>query len=1077
MPAAGKAVPTVDVATGKASEAPVNFRNVQRQRLPGNQAMLRLQRKCSCNGSGSCESCKPARNPEIQTKVPIGPRDDAFEREADSTAERIIRMNALQTLRLAAAPEQVQRAGREDDDEFDQGKVQRKPTGSGSPAPSLSASNLTRGGSPLPNPVKNYFETRFARDFSQVRVHSGADAEQANRDVQAHAFTYGRHIWMGRGHSVGPNSLVAHELTHVVQQTDPPPLSYRAVDVVAAPPRIARQPAAEVEADPAAQNATQDEAKTADEEPTEPKKPEVDELNYAFIYDGGAYGQAARAFIKKYQPEYKIVAAQSFEEMFDRLYADLHNLRQGHKAHIEEIIIVTHANAAGGMKIPLTRGDVGRHRIFNIWDLADLQKEFRNKMDAQFSKRRHEVVTEMFDDSTRVTVRGCEFGQSQEAMDALRSFMGGQAYVFAPKAYQGYEELRIGSSFLKTPEEAFDFLIKQDYLPPELQPMPDEDKRAYIARVFGVHGTIPADFLVIGPEAHAALAAAIAAHQGTQAEAEPLKDRPDASVGAGDLWGSSTPSLLGEDPELDVLTIDEIETRARALNNPYRPQNAAMLQRLRSAWTRKSLSSAASRCKDSGDPLCGLPPEEIFGDSNIEAGDAARFPGPRYAPDTFETQTLTPPSKTADAAKKTGEFAEPLGVAEPKAADQGPTPDEDKEPDPALAQAAYKRAHDFSKSGPPPPPPPDLRTMSEADLGAEYRSALADAGHPERLAAVEDEIARRIDDPEHPGFGVALPRDLPPGQPANAGVDPDIALKILENASKGEFPWKPESGKVGRVAWFVTKGNPYTSRDIAGKIKIEVELVKTEGGLVFREADMVAIFEKQKLEIAPRIEAEFRSSLKLDSTTPFTRKMRRNFERLLKGAAEKRMWETIGEQVRASPSGVGEVILENSQFSTRQGDGRFAVVRDAAKIRLRGGIGRLLESLKEQGIESDATLTTIAEEVAAGQKWAGRVRGAFRWGGRILIVVGLANDAYRIITARDKTRTAISVAGGWAGATAAGALFAELWTPADIAGPGAWLVHGVGTLIAGGIGYFLGSETTTTVYDLAIESENVTGSQ
>src|SRR5262249_40573654 len=152
------------------------------------------------------------------------------------------------------------------------------------------------------------------------------------------------------------------------------------------------------------------------------------------------------------------------------------------------------------------------------WDLAELQKDFRNKMDEQFRKRRHEVVTAMFDDRTRITVRGCEFGQSQEALDALRSFMGGQAYVFAPKAYQGYEELRIGSIFLKTPEEAFDFLIKQDFLPPELQPMPDEDKRAYIARVFGVRGTIPADFLVIGPEAHAALAAAIAAHRGTQAE-------------------------------------------------------------------------------------------------------------------------------------------------------------------------------------------------------------------------------------------------------------------------------------------------------------------------------------------------------------------------------------------------------------------------------------------------------------------------------------------------------------------------------------------------------------------------------
>jgi hypothetical protein len=186
------------------------------------------------------------------------------------------------------------------------------------------------------------------------------------------------------------------------------------------------------------------------------------------------------------------------------------------------------------------------------------------------------------------------------------------------------------------------------------------------------------------------------------------------------------------------------------------------------------------------------------------------------------------------------------------------------------------------------------------------------------------------------------------------------------------------------------------------------------------------------------------------------------------------MWEHVGEQVHASESGVGEVILENSRFS-RSGNGRFAVVRDRANIRLRGGIRGFLAALEARGVHPDPTATNVALEVATRQKWAGRVRGAFRYGGRILIVVALAGDAYRIVTARDTTRTVISVAGGWAGATAAGALFAEVWTPADTAGPWAWAVHGVGTLLAGGIGYFVGSETTTTVYDLAVESD--TGEQ
>ena len=43
------------------------------------------------------------------------------------------------------------------------------------------------------------------------------------------------------------------------------------------------------------------------------------------------------------------------------------------------------------------------------------------------------------------------------------------------------------------------------------------------------------------------------------------------------------------------------------------------------------------------------------------------------------------------------------------------------------------------------------------------------------------------------------------------------------------------------------------------------------------------------------------------------------------------------------------------------------------------------------------------------------------------------------------------------------------WTPADAAGPVAWVIHGVGTLVAGGVGYFVGSEATTYIYELIVE--------
>ena len=54
-------------------------------------------------------------------------------------------------------------------------------------------------GSPLPDPVRAYMEPRFGIDFSHVRVHTGNDAIQMNRDVGAQAFTHGSDIYFGEG--------------------------------------------------------------------------------------------------------------------------------------------------------------------------------------------------------------------------------------------------------------------------------------------------------------------------------------------------------------------------------------------------------------------------------------------------------------------------------------------------------------------------------------------------------------------------------------------------------------------------------------------------------------------------------------------------------------------------------------------------------------------------------------------------------------------------------------------------------------------------------------------------------------
>jgi hypothetical protein len=79
------------------------------------------------------------------------------------------------------------------------------------------------GGSPLADGVRDYMEPRFGADFSGVRVHADPSASDLNRTLHSDAFTHGQDIYMGAdkydpGSTTG-RQLLAHELTHVVQQT------------------------------------------------------------------------------------------------------------------------------------------------------------------------------------------------------------------------------------------------------------------------------------------------------------------------------------------------------------------------------------------------------------------------------------------------------------------------------------------------------------------------------------------------------------------------------------------------------------------------------------------------------------------------------------------------------------------------------------------------------------------------------------------------------------------------------------------------------------------------------------------
>lgn len=192
-------------------------------------------------GSADSQAARP--------NVPVGPADDPFEREADAAAERVMQMpephpasegaghshartEAPGSPVLLPASAGIQRKADPtiDLDDGDDGVMRRKgkapESGGAEPEPieeqdGLTARELTQGGTALPGSVRTFFETRFGRDFSGVRVHTGAESHRVNDAISSHAFTYGNHMWLGAGHSVGRSELLAHELAHVVQQTGP----------------------------------------------------------------------------------------------------------------------------------------------------------------------------------------------------------------------------------------------------------------------------------------------------------------------------------------------------------------------------------------------------------------------------------------------------------------------------------------------------------------------------------------------------------------------------------------------------------------------------------------------------------------------------------------------------------------------------------------------------------------------------------------------------------------------------------------------------------------------------------------
>jgi hypothetical protein len=133
----------------------------------------------------------------------------------------------LQMKREPVAVQRQEKTGEEEEEE----KLQMKPDlslvglegGPVSPEVEAAIRRARGGGQPLEGTVQAQMSEALGHDFSGVRVHTDADADQLNQQLQAKAFTTGPDIFFKRG-TYDPGSsrgreLIAHELIHVVQQS------------------------------------------------------------------------------------------------------------------------------------------------------------------------------------------------------------------------------------------------------------------------------------------------------------------------------------------------------------------------------------------------------------------------------------------------------------------------------------------------------------------------------------------------------------------------------------------------------------------------------------------------------------------------------------------------------------------------------------------------------------------------------------------------------------------------------------------------------------------------------------------
>lgn len=269
------------------------------------------------------------------------------------------------------------------------------------------------GGRALEPPVRAAMEDRFGHDFGAVRIHADGSAGRAAISINANAYTVGNDIVFAPGAYLPGtqtgHQLLAHELTHVVQDRH----SGRSP---AAPVihRQERQPGAAQPANP---------ARRPNQRAAVPRRDFVFIMGQDRRDSRNPFYRNAERFFRARIPRATFVTnIRNLTDLLDWIAANVH-------APIGSLYIVSHANEDGTLSFGLDAADQDRR--------LDV-RQLRATLNPAAGHPALANVTAQVDAHTRIRIKGCDIGRTQEMVELLDEAFGGAGTVTAPTHEQGY---------------------------------------------------------------------------------------------------------------------------------------------------------------------------------------------------------------------------------------------------------------------------------------------------------------------------------------------------------------------------------------------------------------------------------------------------------------------------------------------------------------------------------------------------------------------------------------------------------------------------------------------------------------